>query len=253
MKKVFRLLGVALLATTLTMSLASCGGDDDDTTTQQGQPGEEPDPGPGPGPGPNPDPGTNPFEGMAEGEVKVNFQGQDTILTYPYINKYYEIPGTGGTWAINFVGAKADAGGGNVNLPQARLVADLETGQELNPYLTWYMYRGPWRNLVITYQSGAKDTFQVGNYFYDGTTPITVENFQYKALQKKVTAKVTVNMVNFDEATGGVANPTRETVVYYFYKFVTDDQMPQKSLSGSKLNPRVKPLRNERVVSYSAL
>ncbi|MBQ6726169.1 MAG: hypothetical protein IJQ89_06275 [Bacteroidales bacterium] len=251
MKKVFRFLGVALLATTVCMSLASCG-DKDEPAQEQNQ--GEPEPGPGPGPGPDPDPDTNPFEGMAEGEVKVNFQGHDTILAYPYINKYYEIPASNGLWAINFVGAKADAGNGNVSLPQARLVADLATGQELNPYLTWYMYSGPWNDLVVTYQSGAKDTFQVGNYFYDGATPVTVENFQYKALQKRVTAKVTVNMVNFNEATSGVENPTRETVIYYFYKFATDDQMPQqKSLSDLKFNAPIKLMGKKRAVYYSAL
>jgi hypothetical protein len=171
------------------------------------------------------------------------------------INKYYEIPASNGLWAINFVGAKADAGNGNVTLPQARLVADLATGRQLNPYLTWYMYRGPWRSLVVTdQQTGAKDTFDVGNYFYDGVTPVTVEKFQYKALQKRVTAKVTVDMVNFDEATSGVENPTRETVIFYFYKFLTDDQIPQqKSLSDLKFNAPIKLMGKKRAVYYSAL
>lgn len=254
MKKCFKLLGIALFATTLCFSMASCG-DKEETSTEQGSG----DPGPGPGPGPGPDPQDNPFEGMAEGTVKVNFQGADTILEATTFKYYAELAGSNGVVALNYCGAKADAGGGQIYLPYTRVVADLTTNQSLNPYLTWYMSRGcnGWKNLIVTYQDNSKDTFEVGNYFYGGAStcgPITVSNFSYQGLRKQLTAKVQVTMLNFDDATGGVENPRTEVVTYYFYKFVTDDAYPQsKSLSDKKgVNPAVKP-NNKIPVSYSRL
>ena len=254
MKKCFKLLGLVLLATTLTMSLASCGGDDDDdsTTTTTTDPGDDPEP---PGPGPNP-PDENPFEGMTEGTVKVNFQGADTVLEFASFKYYAELAGSGGIVALNYCGAKADAGNGQIYLPYTRVVADLTTDQALNPYLTWYMSRGcgGWKNLIVTYQTGDKDTFEVGDYFYGGATscgPITVSNFSYQGLRKQLTAKVQVTMVNFDDATGGVETPRTEVVTYYFYKFVTDNAYPQsKSISDKK---GILKSKDKIPVSYSRL
>ena len=263
MKKCFKLLGLVLLATTLTMSLASCGDKDEPAQEQQHQNPDNPD---NPDDPDDPDdPEENPFEGMDAGQVKVSFQGQvqdvDTnytiLLEYPYLNKYYEIPASGGIWAINFVGAKADQGGGYVTLPQTRLVADLATGEHLNPYLTWYMNTPKWDTLVVTYGSGDKDTFNVGDYFYGGPNTcgeIQVSKFSYNALRKLLTAKVTVKMLNFNDATGGVADPRTATVTYYFYKFQTDDQMPQ---SKSMVDPQKRFNQNLTkkggIVSYSRL
>lgn len=252
MKKVFQLLGVALFATVICLSLASCGDKDKDEPTQQ-QPGGD-DPGPGPGPGPGPDPQDNPFEGMTEGQVKVNFQGQDIVMEYPYLNYYYELPASGGLWIINFVAAKADRGGGYVTLPQARLVADLATGQNqgLNPYLNWFMTENAtkWDTLLVTYTDGSRDTFQVGDYFYGGSNSdcgaIVVDHFNYRALTKQVTARVTVKMFNFDEATSGVENPSVETVTFYFYKFQTSDQLPQGK---SMTDPKMRSLLNQKVTN----
>jgi hypothetical protein len=258
MKKCFKLLGLVLLATTLTMSLASCGDKDEPAQEQQHDNPDNPD---NPDDPDDPDdPEENPFEGMDAGQVKVKFQGQDILLEYPYINKYYEIPASGGIWAINFVGAKAQGAQANqVVLPQTRLVADLATNEHLNPYLNWYMsdQATKWNDLVVSYQDGSKDTFQVGDYFYGGPNTcgeIQVSRFNYNALRKLVTAKVTVDMLNFDDATGGVADPRKETVTFYFYKFQTDDQMPQ---SKSMVDPQKRFNQNltkkGEIVSYSRL
>ena len=260
MKKCFKLLGIALFATTLCFSMASCG-DKEETSTEQGS-GGDPDPGPGPGPGP--DPQDNPFEGMAEGTVKMNFNGQDVEMEYLVFKYYAEIAGSGGTWALNCHGAKADAGNGRITLPAFRIVANL-TGEQtgLNPYANWVLttpnqsngqlVNDGWYSLVVSYQDGTKDTFDVGDYFYNHTN-ITVTNFNYQGFQKKLTAKIVVPMVNFDEATSGATNPQVYNATFYFYRVVTDDAYPQsKSLSDKKgVNPAVKP-NNKIPVSYSRL
>ena len=175
-------------------------------------------------------------------------------MEYPYLNYYYELPASGGLWIINFVAAKADRGGGYVTLPQARLVADLATGQNqgLNPYLNWFMTENAtkWDTLLVTYTDGSRDTFQVGDYFYGGSNSdcgaIVVDHFNYRALTKQVTARVTVKMFNFDEATSGVENPSVETVTFYFYKFQTSDQLPQGK---SMTDPKMRSLLNQKVTN----
>ena len=259
MKKVFQLLGVALFATVICLSLASCGDKDKDEPAQQQQGGDDPDPGPGPGPGPDPE--ENPFEGMEAGQVRAKFSGDgsDTIYTKVWRNFYAEHPSIR---EVVFWGTRAKLGvegAGNENKfypPYFSCLANLESKEGFEFYCDYYT-DGGWQDVIVTYQSGRVDTHSVGNYVYVGSLwggDITVQNFSYNSLRKLLTAKIVVPLAKtadiISDAAGHFnpnATPDVQNLTLLYYKVPVDDQFPtgtksvgNDKFSGTKLKAKVR-------------
>ena len=248
MKKCFKLLGLVLLATTLTIAYTSCGGDDDDTTTTTTpDPGDDPGPGPGPGPGPDPEP--NPFEGMEAGQVRAMFSGDgsDTIYTKIFRNYYAEHPSIREVVLWSTRAKLGVEGAGNENRfypPYYSCLASLDSSQGFEFYCEYYT-NGGWQDVIVTYQSGRVDTHSVGNYVYVGSLwggPITVDKVSYNSLRKVLTAKVVIPLAKtadiISDAAGHfnpAANPEIQNLTILFYKVSVDDQFPTgtKNLLGN--------------------
>lgn len=248
MKKVFQLLGVALFATVICLSLASCGDKDKDEPAQQQQGGDDPGPGPGPGPGPEPD--EDPFEGMEAGQVRAKFSGDgsDTIYTKVFRNFYAEQPQLR---QLVLWGTRAKLGvegAGNENRfypPYFSCLASLDSCKAWEFYCEYYT-SGGWQTVIVTYTSGVKDTHEVGNYVYVGSLwggPITVERFSYNSLRKLLTAKIVIPLAKTADIIGDAAgnfnpnaNPEIQNLTLLYYKVPMDDQFPSgaKSLVNDK-------------------
>ncbi|MBR5029236.1 MAG: hypothetical protein IKX51_08450 [Bacteroidales bacterium] len=224
MKKCFKLLGLVLLATALTFSYTSCGGDDDDTTTQEPGPGPNPDPDPDPDPEPEPD--ENPFEGMQEGTVRVHFTGDgiDTLYSCVQEEGYGLHPDLNTLSQTIFLSSRtivAHPTQGYITLPYYRILFDAAKDSAFGTYADWY-------NTYLSRDAHGWDSVQVpntsyyihtGDYFYPGPYacgPIKITRKSFNTMTRKFSAKIVINMVKTaDYKAGSVSRVDTLTAVYY--------------------------------------